>query len=235
MKLKGNGAAMIPIQDQIKTRRVPIINYLLILINIFVFAMQWLSADGQGDALIFQFAFIPADFLAAPTDFNNIRNVFTAMFMHGGLLHLAGNMLYLWIFGDNVEDSLGHIPYLIFYLFGGIAASMAHVFTNPASVIPTVGASGAIAAVLGAYLVLYPHSRILTFIPIGFFMRLKLMPASIVLIVWFVLQFFNGVLSLGGPDVGGTAFWAHIGGFVVGLLLALIFGKQRKTSHQRRW
>ena len=226
---------MIPIRDQIKARRFPLVNTLLIITNIIVFTGQWLLGGDQGGALMYQFAFIPSNFLAAPTAFSNVRNIFTAMFMHAGFLHLAGNMLYLWIFGDNVEDAWGHFGYLIFYLAGGVAATLAHVFTNPASVIPTVGASGAIAAVLGAYLVLYPRSHVLTFIPIGYFMTLKLLPASIVLGVWFILQFFSGVLSLGGPDIGGTAFWAHIGGFITGVLLALLFGKRRLVSQQRRW
>jgi len=226
---------MIPIRDQIKTRKPPVVNTLLIILNVLVFLLQWLTASEQSGGLTYQFAFIPANFAAAPLDFSSIRNLFTAMFMHAGFLHLAGNMLYLWIFGDNVEDALGHIPYLVFYLVGGVLATLAHVFTNPVSVIPTVGASGAIAAVLGAYLVLYPQSRILTFIPIGYFMTLKLVPAAIVLGAWFILQFFNGVLSLGSPDMGGVAFWAHIGGFLAGVLLALIFGKRRQASQQRRW
>jgi membrane associated rhomboid family serine protease len=226
---------MIPIRDQIKTRRLPIVNTLLIFINIAVFILQWLLGAEEGSNLLYQFAFIPSNFLTAPTDFSNVRNIFTAMFMHAGLLHLAGNMLYLWIFGDNIEDALGHLPYLAFYLVGGVVATLAHVFTNPASVIPTVGASGAIAAVLGAYLVLYPRSHVLTFIPIGYFMTLKLVPASIVLGMWFILQFFSGVLSLGGPDVGGTAFWAHIGGFAAGVVLALLFGKRKHVSQQQKW
>jgi len=226
---------MIPIRDQIKPRRVPIINTILIIINILVYAYQRLMTAGPNSTLVFQFAFIPANFLSAPTDPGNIRNIFTAMFMHAGLLHLAGNMLYLWIFGDNVEDVWGSLRYLIFYLVGGVAATFTHVFTNPTSAIPTVGASGAIAAVLGAYLVLYPQSRILTFIPLGYFMTLKLLPASIVLGAWFILQLFSGVLSFGGPNVGGTAFWAHIGGFVTGVLLALLFGKRRQSAQQGRW
>jgi membrane associated rhomboid family serine protease len=226
---------MIPIRDQIKPRRVPVVNILLIIINILVFIYQWLMTAEPSSTQVFQFAFIPANFLAAPTDPGNIRNIFTAMFMHAGLLHLVGNMLYLWIFGDNVEDVWGPFRYLVFYLVGGVAATFAHVITNPASVIPTVGASGAIAAVLGAYLVLYPQSRVLTFIPLGYFMTLKLLPASIVLGAWFILQLFSGVLNLGGPDVGGTAFWAHIGGFVTGVLLALLFGKRRQSAQQRRW
>lgn len=226
---------MIPLRDEIKSHRVPVINTLIIILNILVFVFQWLTGPEQAMTLIYQFAFIPSNFLSAPTNFANIRNIFTAMFIHAGLLHLGGNMLYLWIFGDNVEDVLGHIPYLFFYLAGGVVATLAHVFTNPASTIPTVGASGAIAAALGAYLVLYPHSRVLTFFPIGFFMILRLIPAGVVLFVWFILQLFQGVLSLGGPDIGGTAFWAHIGGFVFGMLLALIFMKPRQAQQRHRW
>lgn len=226
---------MIPVRDQIPTRRTPIINYLLIGLNVLVFALQWVLGAGQGDAAAYKFAFIPANFVSAPTNPGNILTIFTSIFMHGGFLHLAGNMLYLWIFGDNVEDHLGAIPYLVFYLVGGMAGTFTHVFLNPSSTLPTVGASGAIAAVLGAYLVLYPQSRILTFIPIGYFMRLKLVPAALVLGVWFILQLFSGVLSLGGLDVDGTAFWAHVGGFVVGVVLAFIFGKRRKHSTDPRW
>jgi hypothetical protein len=124
----------------------------------------------------------------------------------------------------------------MFYLVGGVTATLVHTITNPLSVVPTVGASGAIAAVLGAYLVLYPHSRVLTFIPLGYFMTLRAVPAIIVLGMWFILQFFSGVLSLGGPDVGGVAFWAHIGGFVTGVLLAILFKKRRhQTPQQQRW
>jgi membrane associated rhomboid family serine protease len=224
---------MIPIRDNIKPHRFPLVNSLLIIINVVIFILQWIVIDGPGIALLYQFAFIPANFLAAPAHLGNVRNLFTAMFLHAGLVHLVGNMLYLFIFGDNVEDAWGHLGYLIFYMVGGITASLAHVYTNPNSTIPTVGASGAIAAVLGAYLVLYPRSRVLTFIPLGFFMTLKTLPASIVLGVWFLLQFFSGVLSLGGPDVGGTAFWAHIGGFVAGVFLALLFGKRRKIKESQ--
>jgi len=226
---------MIPIRDQIKTRRVPVVNTILILINILVFLFQWLLINGQDYALSFQFAFIPAQFLAAPLNPSNVRNIFISMFMHAGFLHLAGNMLYLWIFGDNVEDVLGHVKYLAFYLVSGLAAALAHVITNPKSVIPTVGASGAIAGVLGAYLVLYPQSRILTFIPLGFFTSLKMVPAVIVLGAWFILQLFSGVLSLNGPDVGGTAFWAHIGGFITGIVLVLLFAKRREIKPESRW
>lgn len=225
---------MIPIRDQIPTRRVPIVNYLLIAANILVFIFQWLSGPAQ-EAIVYQFALIPAN-LTASLDLGDISDIFTSMFMHAGLAHIAGNMLYLWIFGDNVEDSMGSGRYIIFYLVGGLVASLAHILTNPNSQIPTVGASGAIASVLGAYLVLYPRARVLTIIPLGFFLRMTMVPASIVLGLWFVLQLFSGVISLGGPeDVGGVAFWAHIGGFVAGVLLALLMGRRRRPEYTVQW
>jgi len=224
---------MIPIRDQIPTRRVPYVNYLLIAANVFVFILQWLAGSNQ-DALVYQFALIPASF-SNGIGFGDIADIFSSMFMHAGLAHLGGNMLYLWIFGDNVEDSMGHGRYLLFYLVGGLVASLAHIFTNPTSQIPTVGASGAIAAVLGAYLVLYPNSRVLTIIPLGFFLRMTMIPAAIVLGLWFVFQLFSGVISMGGPDVGGVAFWAHIGGFVAGVILAKIFARKRYPDTILRW
>jgi membrane associated rhomboid family serine protease len=224
---------MIPIRDQIRTRRVPVVNYLLIAANIVVFILQWLAGSNQ-EAVVYQFALIPAQ-VTAGLDLGDITDIFTSMFMHGGLLHLGGNMLYLWIFGDNIEDTMGSGKYLLFYLAGGVAASFAHIFTNPGSQIPTVGASGAIAAVLGAYLVLYPKSRVMTLIPLGYIMRMTLVPAAIVLGFWFVMQLFSGVLSLGGPDVGGVAFWAHIGGFVVGVVVGLLFASRRRQDQVVRW
>jgi membrane associated rhomboid family serine protease len=224
---------MIPIRDQNPTRHAPVMNYLLITANVLVFLFFLMAGDNQ-EALVYQFALIPSN-ITAGVDLGDVRDIFTSMFMHGGWAHLLGNMLYLWIFGDNVEDRLGSFNYLLFYLAGGVAASLAHILTNPGSQIPTVGASGAIAAVLGAYLVLYPHSRVLTFIPLGFFMRLTLVPASIVLGLWFVLQLFNGVVSLGGPDKGGVAFWAHIGGFAFGALIAFLFARGHKPQSSITW
>ena len=228
---------MIPIRDQIRTRRTPIVNYLLIALNVIIFIFEWFSGATQDSALMSQLAFIPANFTSSPLNPGNVTSIFTSMFMHAGLMHLAGNMLYLWIFGDNVEDRLGHIPYLIFYLVGGVFASLTHAFLNPNSILPTVGASGAIAAVLGAYLIFYPRSRVQTFIPIGYFMTLRSLPASLLLAFWFILQLFNGVLSLGiADDVGGTAFWAHIGGFVMGVIVALVIGKGSNTrTRQPDW
>ena len=224
---------MIPIRDMIPTRRVPVVNYLLIVINVIVFIFEWLAGANQ-DALVAQFALVPAN-VTAGLDAGDIRDVFTSMFMHAGFLHLAGNMLYLWIFGDNVEDAMGSLKYLLFYLAGGVAAAFTHVLINPNSTLPTVGASGAIAAVLGAYIVLYPHSRVLTFIPIGYFMRLTPVPAYLVLGLWFVLQLFSGVTSLGAADVGGTAFWAHIGGFVFGLVFGKLLTLGRRPESTLTW
>lgn len=226
---------MIPLKDEIKTRRVPVVNYVLILINVAVFIYQFVNAS-QMEAIVSRYAMIPANITTAFT-VENLRPVITSMFMHAGWVHLLANMLYLWIFGDNIEDRLGHFGYLNFYLAGGFAAAALHVLINPLSTVPTVGASGAIAAVLGAYLVLYPKARIYTFIPIGFWAQLRLVPAAVVLGLWFVLQLFSGFATLGGgSDVGGTAFWAHIGGFVFGVLIGFLF-KPRETSEPkyRQW
>lgn len=214
---------MIPIRDEIKTHRTPVVNYVLILINVAFFLWAYVF-NANPEAVYSEFALFP-NAIRQGLDVGDMRDILTSMFMHAGWLHLLGNMLYLWIFGDNIEDRLGHIGYLVFYLAGGVFAAFAHYFTNPTSTIPTVGASGAIAAVLGAYLVIYPRSRVYTFIPIGYFARLTLVPAVVVLGLWFILQLFSGVGSLGMGDQGGTAYWAHIGGFVFGLLVGLLFKK----------
>jgi membrane associated rhomboid family serine protease len=224
---------MIPIRDENPTHITPIITYLLIVFNIAVFIFQnFLGAVDQ--AFVYQFALIPSQVTANLT-LGSVLPIFTSMFMHAGLAHILGNMLYLWIFGDNVEDAMGSGKYLVFYLVGGVIASLAHILTNPGSTVPTVGASGAIAAVLGAYLVLYPRQRVLTLIPLGFFIRMSMLPASIVLGVWFILQFFQGVLTLGGPDVGGVAFWAHIGGFLSGVVLARLLAKPQPETRYPQW
>ena len=222
---------MLPIQDEIRAHRFPFVNYSLIALNIIVFILE-LMAGPNLEAALYEIALIPAN-VTAGFDLGDMKAIFTSMFLHAGLSHLLGNMLYLWIFGDNVEDRLGHFWYLVFYLAGGIVAAFAHVALNPNSVIPTVGASGAIAAVLGAYLILFPQVKVLTFVPIGFFLRLTLLPASLLLGFWFVLQLFNGLLTLGLADMGGTAFWAHIGGFVFGVLIGWLCNKKslgRKVS-----
>lgn len=220
---------MIPLRDQNPSGRVPFITYTLIALNAIVFAWQMMQMETNPDQ-VFAFALIPADFTSGIQAVDFVH-VLASMFMHGGIAHILGNMLYLWIFGDNVEDAMGHTRYLIFYLTGGLVAALAHIITDPTSTIPTVGASGAIAAVLGAYMVLYPRSRVLTLLIFGFFIRLTYIPAVIVLGFWGILQLFQGLLALGGPaGMGGIAFWAHIGGFVFGLLLARVLGKPRNYT-----
>ena len=224
---------MIPLRDENPVHSVPIITYLLIAVNIAVFIFQSMLGSYQ-EQFVYQFALIPNE-VASFTSLDSIFDIFTSMFMHAGLAHIGGNMLYLWIFGDNVEDRLGSGKYLFFYILGGVIASAAHILTNPTSRIPTVGASGAIAAVLGAYLVLFPSQKVLTLIPLGFWLRMTMVPAFVVLGLWFVLQFFSGVLALGGPDVGGVAFWAHIGGFISGVLFGLMFKKPEMDYPAYHW
>lgn len=217
---------MLPLRDEFPSRKIPYVTYGLIAVNILVFLWEMLISYSSPNAQ-YQWALIPADF-----NFSNgiplfsILTIFTSMFMHSGLAHIGGNMLYLWIFGDNIEERVGRAKFLAFYLMGGFIASLAHILTNPASQIPTVGASGAIAAVLGAYLILFPKNRVLTVIWLGFFIRMTMIPSMIVLGFWFVLQLFQGLMSLGGPDVGGVAVWAHIGGFVYGMAMARLIGTQ---------
>ena len=224
---------MIPLRDENPVHSVPIITYLLIVINIMVFIFQTMLGSYQ-EQFVYQFALIPNE-VTSFSSLDSIFDIFTSMFMHAGLAHIGGNMLYLWIFGDNVEDRLGSGKYLFFYILGGVIASAAHILTNPTSRIPTVGASGAIAAVLGAYLVLFPSQKVLTLIPFGFWLRMTMVPAFVVLGLWFLLQFFSGVLSLGGPDVGGVAFWAHIGGFISGVIFGLLFKKPDRNYPVYHW
>lgn len=221
---------MIPIRDEIKTHRTPIVNYALIAINVLVFLWMFLN-QSRIEGIFNQYALIPAN-LKDGIDVGDITDFLTSMFMHGGWMHLLGNMLYLWIFGDNIEDRLGHIGYILFYVGGGLAAALLQIVINPNSAIPMVGASGAIAAVLGAYLIMYPKSRVYTYVPIGYYARMQLMPAIVVLGLWFVLQLVSGLGSLGAAaDQGGTAYFAHIGGFVFGLAAGFLF-KQRGREPQ---
>ncbi|MBI3579521.1 MAG: rhomboid family intramembrane serine protease [Ignavibacteriales bacterium] len=223
---------MIPLKDRNPTRRVPIVNIIIIVLNIAVFMYQVFLGRGL-EGFLYKFGVVP-DVIS-----NSISTVqlspkvffplFSSMFLHGGWLHLGGNMLYLWVFGDNVEDKLGRGRYLVFYLLCGIAASVAHIIIDPHSTIPTVGASGAISGVLGAYLLMFPKARVLTLIPIFVFLQFAELPALVVLGFWFVMQFFNGLISLGyeTAGMGGVAWWAHIGGFVAGMVLVFPFKKFR--------
>ena len=216
---------MFPLRDSIPSARRPVVNLLVIGVCAAVFLYEVMLGAGV-EAFVNAFGFVPARFFE-PSAFNvgaswGLLTLLTSMFMHGGWLHLIGNMWFLWVFGDNVEDCLGHGRYVFFYLACGAAAALAQALISPSSVVPMVGASGAIAGVLGAYLVWYPWSRIHTFVFLGIFFTTAELPAPVFLIIWFVIQFFSGALSLAsaGPTGGGVAFFAHIGGFVAGALLA---------------
>jgi membrane associated rhomboid family serine protease len=208
---------MFPIgDDEVHGAGPGIVTYALIAINVLVFLFQSTLDQNSLQAFYNQWAVIPAQILQG----QQLHTLFTSMFLHGGWLHLIGNMLFLWVFGDNIEAVLGHIGYLIFYLAGGLAASAAHILLSPGSTVPSLGASGAIAAILGAYIVMFPGSQIRTLVMIGIGARVTRISALIFLGIWFVTQLFSGVGSLGAEtaQTGGVAFWAHIGGFIFGLV-----------------
>jgi len=215
---------MIPIRDRIPTRRFPIITVLLIVANVvaFLFEMSVLGSGGEQalEQTIYLLGVVPA---RVTGDFGGLAllNFVTSMFLHGGVMHILGNMLYLWIFGNNVEDVMGRFWFTLFYFASGFAASIAQVLASLGSNVPGIGASGAIAGVLAAYLLFFPTARVDTLIILGYFARLRALPAVVVLGLWFVLQLFNGILSFGIGQMGGVAWFAHIGGFVAGLILAL--------------
>ena len=227
---------MLPIRDTIPARRFPLVNTTLILLNVFFFLFEQSLSPLGLNRLIAEFGLIPVRFWLAE-GMARWLPVFTSMFLHGGWMHLISNMLALYIFGDNVEDRMGHGRYLLFYLLGGMVAGVVHAWANPASSIPTVGASGAIAAVLGAYLVLYPLARVITLIPIPllFFPVIEL-PAVFYLGIWFVSQLFNGAFALASSALqgGGVAWWAHIGGFVTGMVLVTVFAGRRPPPRHPR-
>ncbi len=223
---------MIPIRDTNPRHRTPYVNISLIVLNVLAFFWELSLGPGLADAFN-RVAFIPARFWSFETPVADILTIFFAMFLHGGWLHLGSNMLYLWIFGDNIEDRLGHGKYLLFYLACGILATLSHAAMSPASSIPSVGASGAIAGVLGAYLLLFPSARVMTFIPFGFFIAMRELPAIFVLGLWFLIQLFTGVSSVGdvtAQNAGGVAWFAHIGGFVAGLVLILLMGGRKQPT-----
>lgn len=221
---------MIPLKDNIPSKSFPVINITLITINIIIFFYE-VSLGKEVEYIFHSFGIVPRIFLENISDANILDAaipIFTSMFLHGGILHLIGNMLFLWIFGDNVEDRLGHIGFLFFYILCGILAAIVHIFTNQTSSVPTIGASGAIAGVLGAYFILYPLARVSTLVLIGFFLTIVRIPAIIFLGMWFLIQFFQGTLqfALLEKDVGGIAWWAHAGGFLSGIFLVFLFRKK---------
>jgi membrane associated rhomboid family serine protease len=232
---------MIPLRDRNPTRQTPVVTYALIGACIAAFAIELSITAGGGDASLETFfgrwAAVPSD-IATALEHRDLASealvgILTSIFLHAGWLHLLGNMLFLWIFGNNVEDRLGSVAFALFYLVGGVVAALGQVAMDPRSTTPLVGASGAIAAALGAYIVLFPGARILSLVFLGFFYQLLEVPAIIVLGFWFGLQLLNGVAALGAETAqGGVAFFAHIGGFVFGLVVGLVV---RMAGTRARW
>ena len=229
---------MIPLRDTISSRTVPFVTRLLVITNVAVFLLELLQGTDL-DAFVQTFAFVPDRFfrpeLYGWTFGAAAVTILTSMFLHGGVLHLLGNMLFLWIFGDNVEDALGHFRFLVFYLVAGALATLLQAFLSPSSTIPNLGASGAIAGVLGAYFVYFPRARIVTVIPLFILFPLVEIPAGLYLLGWFALQFWMGSAQLthagrAAASQGGVAFWAHVGGFVVGVAWALLFRPSRARA-----
>ena len=238
---------MFPYHDENATQRTPVITLVIIAVNVLV----WVLIEGAGSALplaraVCDLGLIPGELtglLPPGTRFpigeglvcltdpgRQVSHIFTSMFLHGSWMHLLGNMWFLWIFGNNIEDSMGHARYVVFYLLSGVAAAALQIAINPASNIPMVGASGAISGVMGAYLVLYPRVRVWTLIFLGFFVTSVALPAWTMLLYWMALQFLSGVVGLFGEQQGGVAVWAHIGGFLAGALLIRLFARSEDVA-----
>ena len=234
---------MIPIKDDNPTQTFPFVTVLFILMNIAVFVYHYFFIDAD-KAFIYRFGTIPwevthfQELPELPVDYNsvvpNFLTLFSSMFIHGGILHLLGNMLYLWIFGDNVEDVMGHTRFFFFFLCCGLAATFSHVIMAPDSRVPIVGASGAISGILGAYLIWFPRAKVHILIIFFFLIRIIRVSALFVLGIWFIIQVFSGLGSLGFEDSVGVAWFAHIGGFIVGMILIFFFKRKDRVRVYRR-
>lgn len=241
---------MFPYHDENETQRTPYVTFVLIALNV----LAWLLVQGGGTTLplarsVCEFGLIPGELTASlppGTRFpmgeglvcltdpgRQVPNVMTSMFLHGSWMHLLGNMWFLWLFGNNIEDSMTRPRFLAFYLLTGLAAALAQVVADPSSNVPMVGASGAISGVMGAYLVLFPRVRVFTLVPLGLFLTSIALPAWVMLIYWAVLQFFGGVTSIVAEQTGGVAFWAHLGGFLAGVILIKLFERADRLAHHR--
>lgn len=225
---------MIPLSDEgVRRRRFPFLTLSIIAINTAVFLYELTLGERRLQGFVLAYGVVPLE-ITTGRDFPPPGppilwlTLFTSMFIHGGWMHILGNMLYLWVFGDNVEDALGPLAYVFFYLVSGLAASWVQILSDLRSPVPAIGASGAIAGVLGGYLLLFPRARVNTLVVFGYFLRVVPLPAFLLLGFWFVLQFFSGIASLGVP--AGVAYWAHVGGFVAGLLMALPLALRRRAA-----
>lgn len=237
----------LPIRDDQPRFSKPFINYFIIALNIAVYVFLELPAQAQGrrafDLLIQQFGLIPHDLthaIAGTPQYPlgaNILTILTSMFLHGDLFHILGNLWFLWIFGDNIEDHVGHFPYLIFYLVCGVAAAVTDIALTPTSNVPTIGASGAIAGVMGAYILLYPRARVQTLVVLIVFFTFWWLPAWVFLGYWFLIQFVATTVMASGAhhQTGGIAFAAHVGGFITGLILIKLFPRRRVTPRYASW
>jgi membrane associated rhomboid family serine protease len=223
---------LFPYKDDNPTNTFPAVTIGIIALNVIAFVLQILS-DGDGRHVVFAYGAIPHSIVTLETTqpIHPFLTVFTSMFMHGGLFHIFGNMLYLWIFGNNIEDRLGHFRFGVFYLFCGVAAAMSHILTSADSNVPMIGASGAVSGVLGAYLLLFPYARIHTVIFLGFFVQTLQIPALIVIGFWAIIQVVNGLISQGVLNQGGVAWFAHVGGFIAGLITIKLWQPRRSN----RW
>jgi membrane associated rhomboid family serine protease len=230
---------MIPLKDENPTSTVPYVTVCLVVLNVFVFGYMMVMGQPDVETLVYRFSVTPARLLGAGTGgwadtwYSTIYTPVTSMFMHAGLLHIAGNMLFLWVFGDNVEDRLGHLGFLGFYLACGLAAVLGHVAFNAGSEVPMVGASGAVSGVLGAYMLMFPRAKVWTFVFLFVFWQFIRVPAVLVIGLWIILQFINGIAELGRQE-GGVAWFAHIGGFIAGISLVLVSGRRKRPRLARR-
>jgi membrane associated rhomboid family serine protease len=216
---------MFPLYDTVRSRKFPIVNLALIGANVLAFLYELGMGPDALEGFIFTWGLIPARLMAAPG--NNWNTIYSSMFLHGGWFHIINNMWVLFIFGDNVEARMGSLKYLVFYLLGGTAAGLLQTYILPSSQVPMIGASGAVAGVLGAYLVLFPRSRVASLVPILFIFTIIEIPAFIYLFFWFVSQLYSGWLSFQGVGGSGIAWWAHIGGFIFGLTMSLVFARRQ--------
>jgi membrane associated rhomboid family serine protease len=220
---------MIPLRDTQRSSSTPVVTVLLIVVNCAVFLYELSLGPHARNHLIHVYGLVPDRLVPL--------SLLTTMFLHGGWMHLIGNMWFLWVFGDNIEDALGHFQYLLFYLLCGVAAGLAHVAVNLYSTVPTIGASGAIAGVMGAYLVKFPRARITTLVPVIIFFTTFDLPAAFLLAYWFLIQIFSGVGSVASSHIteNGVAWFAHVGGFLAGILLILILPARRPERRELPW
>src|SRR5271157_5841781 len=214
---------MIPLGDASRRpRRFAVVTVTIILVNALVFVLELMG----GDEFVKQWSVIPADIVAG----RHWITILSAMFMHGGFVHILGNMVFLWAFGPQLEDAMGRLRYLTFYLLSGIVASLAQIAVMPGSTVPNLGASGAIAGVMGAFLITYPRDQIRTVLLLGIFTRITLIPAALLIGLWFLIQLFNGVGAVADVETGGVAYMAHVGGFIFGALTGRLFERSRRTA-----